>query len=327
MPHDGKAEGEAFQAFLAAQRFMGLRITLLGKGAWASTLARLWQGKGHELRIWSRREGGSAASLLPGSELVVAAISMAGVETLARGLGPSWPARLPLLSCSKGIDGEAQCTASRIWGSHLPPIPIAVLSGPNLADELDRGLPAASVIASSSRSLGEWLQQELATANLRLYTNSDPVGTETAGALKNVMALAAGISDGLGLGTNAKASLLCRGLAEMGVVLEAMGGQTATLYGLAGLGDLLATANSQLSRNYRCGLHLAEGCDESAALARVGATVEAPRTARATMAMAARQGWRLPICEQVVLLLNGRIDASQAVQALMERDLRAEQGR
>jgi glycerol-3-phosphate dehydrogenase (NAD(P)+) len=138
------------------------------------------------------------------------------------------------------------------------------------------------------------------------------------------MAVAAGISDGLGLGTNAKASLLCRGLAEIGTLLAALGGRSSTLYGLAGLGDLLATANSELSRNYRFGLRLAEGCDEAEALLRIGATVEGPPTARAVLRLAASHGWRLPITEQVVALLAGEIDAAQAVRALMDRDLRAE---
>jgi glycerol-3-phosphate dehydrogenase (NAD(P)+) len=249
---------------------------------------------------------------------------MAGVEPLAALLAPQWPDGLPLLSCSKGLDLVGLCTASQLWSQHLGPQPLAVLSGPNLADELDRGLPAASVIASEDGALRQRLQAALGTPNLRLYTNADPIGTEASGALKNVMAVAAGISDGLGLGANAKASLLCRGLAEIGTVLRALGGQPATLYGLAGLGDLLATANSPLSRNYRFGLLLAEGCDESVALARIGATVEGPRTARASLALAQREGWRLPICEQIVGLLPGGIDARQAVRALMDRDPRAE---
>jgi glycerol-3-phosphate dehydrogenase (NAD(P)+) len=303
---------------------MALRIAVLGRGAWGSTLARLWSGGGHAVRSWSRRDGGDPCALLPESDLVVSAVSMAGVEALARKLGPAWPPSLPLLSCSKGIDLDGLCTAAGLWQRYLPPVGVAVLSGPNLAEELDRGLPAASVIASEDEALACRLQTALVAPCLRLYTNHDPIGTETAGALKNVMALAAGISDGLGLGANAKASLLCRGLAEMGVVLRALGGHGATLYGLAGLGDLLATANSNLSRNYRFGAQLALGADEATALARVGATVEGAPTARAVLRLAERGGWRLPICEQVVALLDGRIDAAQAVRALMERDLRAE---
>lgn len=305
---------------------MGLRITVLGRGAWGSTLAALWQQQDHQVRLWSRRDGTSPEGLLADCDLVVAAVAMEGVEQLAPLLTPHWPASLPLLSCSKGINVEGLCTAGQLWQHQQPSLPLAVLSGPNLATELAQGLPAASVIASHDAPLARWLQGELAADHLRLYTNDDPVGTEAAGALKNVMAVAAGISDGLGLGTNARASLLCRGLAEIGVVVQALGGRSSTLYGLAGLGDLLATATSPLSRNYRFGLLLAEGVPEREAVQRIGATVEGAPTARAALALAAQQSWHLPICEQVVALLEGRISAASAVRALMQRDLRAEGG-
>jgi glycerol-3-phosphate dehydrogenase (NAD(P)+) len=304
---------------------MALRISLLGRGAWGGTLAALWSAQGHQVRSWSRRDGGSPLPLLDGCDLVVAAVSMAAVEPLAASLADAWPRQLPLLSCSKGIDLRGLCTASQLWRQRLPHAPLAVLSGPNLAQELAEGLPAASVVASDDRALAARLQAELRTPNLRLYTNADPIGTEAAGALKNVMAVAAGISDGLGLGANARASLLCRGMAEIGVVLQALGGETATLYGLAGLGDLLATATSSLSRNQRFGFLLASGLQEAEALERIGVTVEGAPTARAALALAERHGWRLPICEQVVRLLQGGIDAPGAVRALMERDLRPEQ--
>jgi glycerol-3-phosphate dehydrogenase (NAD(P)+) len=199
-----------------------------------------------------------------------------------------------------------------------------VLSGPNLAKELQQGLPAASVLASLDGELAGRLQTELSGESLRLYTNKDPIGTEISGALKNVMALAAGIADGLNLGANAKASLLCRGLAEIGVVLKGFGGQAETLYGLAGLGDLLATSYSPLSRNYRCGLLLAEGRSEKDAIAALAVTVEGPRTARAALRLAQEKSWHLPICEQVVSVLDGRTLPGQAVRVLMERDLKPE---
>jgi glycerol-3-phosphate dehydrogenase (NAD(P)+) len=303
---------------------MALRISILGRGAWGSTLAGLWGDVGHGLRLWSRRDGDDPAELLGDCDLLVSAVSMAGVAPLAARLARHWPRNLPLLSCSKGIDPQALCSAAQLWQRHVPELAIAVLSGPNLATELARGLPAASVIASRDPQLARRLQAELVAPHLRLYTNSDPIGTEAAGALKNVMAVAAGISDGMGLGANAKASLLCRGLVEMGTLLTALGGRSSTLYGLAGLGDLLATANSELSRNYRFGLRLAEGCDEAEALRRIGATVEGPSTARAVLRLAAANGWRLPITEQVVALLAGEIDADRALRALMDRDLRAE---
>jgi glycerol-3-phosphate dehydrogenase (NAD(P)+) len=301
-----------------------LRISVLGRGAWGGTLAALWQRQGHQLRCWSRRDGGDPAALLDDADLVVVAVSMAGVVPLAGALAPGWPSGLPLLSCSKGIDLACLTTASRIWLQHGLRAPLLVLSGPNLAAELARDLPAASVLASSAAAVAADLQARLSGHTLRLYTNDDPVGTEVAGALKNVIALAAGLCDGLQLGANARAALLTRGLAEMGVVLEGLGGSPASLYGLAGLGDLLATATSPLSRNYRCGLLLAEGLGLEAAAEHIGATVEGPRTARAALALAGPRGWSLPVCEQVVAVLDGRRTPPEAARALMERQLRAE---
>ena len=303
---------------------MPLRITVLGRGAWGSTLIDLWQRSGHQLRCWSRRDGGDPAAALADAQLVVVAVAMAGVEPLAAQLAPLWPAGVPLLSCSKGIDPGALTTASQLWGQRLPQLPLAVLSGPNLAEELRRGLPAASVLASSDPDLAAELQRQLSGGCLRLYTNADPLGTEVAGALKNVMAVAAGLCDGLQLGANARASLLTRGLAEMGVVLQGLGGCSSTLYGLAGLGDLLATATSPLSRNYRCGLLLAEGRSELEAAAVIGATVEGPRTARAALRLAAQRGWSLPICDQVVAVMEQRLTPADAARALMGRELRPE---
>ena len=303
---------------------MPLRITVLGRGAWGSTLIDLWQRSGHQLRCWSRRDGGDPAAALADAQLVVVAVAMAGVEPLAAQLAPLWPAGVPLLSCSKGIDPGALTTASQLWGQRLPQLPLAVLSGPNLAEELRRGLPAASVLASSDLDLAAELQRQLSGGCLRLYTNADPLGTEVAGALKNVMAVAAGLCDGLQLGANARASLLTRGLAEMGVVLQGLGGCSSTLYGLAGLGDLLATATSPLSRNYRCGLLLAEGRSELEAAAVIGATVEGPRTARAALRLAAQRGWSLPICDQVVAVMEQRLTPADAARALMGRELRPE---
>ena len=303
---------------------MGLQIGVLGLGAWGSTLADLLADQGHRIQGWSRRQGGDPAQVLAGADLVLAAVSMAGVRTLSRTLGPGWPEALPLVSCSKGIDLEQGCTPSQLWLQQHPSLRVLVLSGPNLAQELAQGLPAASVLASTDDALARDLQQALKSDRLRLYTNSDPIGTEVAGALKNVMAMAAGVSDGLGLGANAKASLLCRALLEMGSVIQALGGEPASLYGLAGLGDLLATANSPLSRNYRFGLQLAQGCPADEALLQVGGTVEGVPTAQAVQRLADREGWHLPISHQVAALIAGKITPLEAVRQLMERELKAE---
>jgi glycerol-3-phosphate dehydrogenase (NAD(P)+) len=303
---------------------MSLRISLLGRGAWGSTLEQLWMRQGHRLRSWSRRDGGDPVPLLADVDLVVVAVSMAGIAPLASQLRPHWPAGLPLLSCTKGIDLERLETPTQLWQRQLPNVPALVLSGPNLAAELQRGLPAASVLASSDLDLAGQLQAALSGPTLRLYTNDDPLGTEVAGALKNVMAVAAGMCDGLALGSNAKAALLCRGLAEMGVALAGMGGRSSSLYGLAGLGDLLATANSPLSRNYRFGLQLAQGCSADGALLQVGGTVEGVPTAQAVQRLADREGWHLPISHQVAALIAGKITPLEAVRQLMERELKAE---
>jgi len=304
---------------------MGLQIAVIGMGAWGSTLAGLLDQQGHRVRGWSRRDGDDATALLNAADLAVVALSMAGVEALAPALAVQWPQGLPLLSCTKGINLQQRCTPGQLWRRQNPQLPLLVLSGPNLATELAAGLPAASVLASHDHALARHWQHQLSSDRLRLYSNQDPVGTEVAGALKNVMAIAAGICDGLQLGANAKASLLCRGLVEMGVVIQGLGGHPASLYGLAGLGDLLATATSPLSRNYRFGLALAEGKNRRQALEQVGATVEGAATAEAVLALGEEHHWHLPICHEVVAVMEGRIGAAAAVRRLMERHLKAEE--
>jgi len=304
---------------------MGLQIAVIGMGAWGSTLAGLLDQQGHRVRGWSRRDGDDATALLNAADLAVVALSMAGVEALAPALAVQWPQGLPLLSCTKGINLQQRCTPGQLWRRQNPQLPLLVLSGPNLATELAAGLPAASVLASHDHALARHWQHQLSSDRLRLYSNQDPVGTEVAGALKNVMAIAAGICDGLQLGANAKASLLCRGLVEMGVLIQGLGGHPASLYGLAGLGDLLATATSPLSRNYRFGLALAEGKNRRQALEQVGATVEGAATAEAVLALGEEHHWHLPICHEVVAVMEGRIGAAAAVRRLMERHLKAEE--
>ena len=304
---------------------MGLQIAVIGMGAWGSTLAGLLDQQGHSVRGWSRRDGDDATALLNAADLAVVALSMAGVEALAPALAVQWPQGLPLLSCTKGINLQQRCTPGQLWRRQNPQLPLLVLSGPNLATELAAGLPAASVLASHDHALARHWQHQLSSDRLRLYSNQDPVGTEVAGALKNVMAIAAGICDGLQLGANAKASLLCRGLVEMRVVIQGLGGHPASLYGLAGLGDLLATATSPLSRNYRFGLALAEGKNRRQALEQVGATVEGAATAEAVLALGEEHHWHLPICHEVVAVMEGRIGAAAAVRRLMERHLKAEE--
>ena len=277
---------------------------------------------GHQVHIWRRQHGPEALQALERVDLLVGATALVGVSGLGQQI-KAWSAR-PLLSCSKGLDPTSGKTASGLWTEACPSWPVAVLSGPNLATELQQGLPAASVLAGHDDNLISDLQQQLSTEQFRLYRNNDPLGTEVAGGLKNVMAVAAGICDGLQLGANARASLLTRALAEMATVLHGLGGRQETLYGLAGIGDLLATATSPLSRNYRFGVCLAEGLGRQQALAKVGATVEGVPTCEAIAAMGQQQQWSLPITESVAAVLRSDLSPSQALSQLMRRELRCE---
>ena len=301
---------------------MALTIGVLGGGAWGSTLAVLLSQSGHHVQIWRRQHGSQGLQALEAAELLVGATALVGVSGVAQQI-KGWSAR-PLVSCSKGLDPSSGQTASALWLAACPLWPVVVLSGPNLASELQQGLPAASVLAGHDEALLSELQQQLSTEQLRLYRNTDPLGTELAGGLKNVMAVAAGICDGLHLGANARASLLTRALAEMATVLRGLGGRQDTLYGLAGIGDLLATATSPLSRNYRFGLALAEGLSQQQALERVGATVEGVPTCEAIASLGRQKQWSLPITESVASLLRAELSPAEALQHLMQRELRCE---
>ena len=301
---------------------MALTIGVLGGGAWGSTLAGLLSQSGHQVQIWRRQHGPQGLQALEAAELLVGATALVGVSGVAQQI-KGWSAR-PLVSCSKGLDPSSGLTASALWQAACPRWPVVVLSGPNLASELQQGLPAASVLAGHDEGLLTELQQQLSTEQFRLYRNTDPLGAELAGGLKNVMAVAAGICDGLHLGANARASLLTRALAEMGTVLRGLGGRQDTLYGLAGIGDLLATATSPLSRNYRFGLALAEGLSQQQALERVGATVEGVPTCEAIASLGRQKQWSLPITESVASLLRAELSPAEALQHLMQRELRCE---
>lgn len=302
---------------------MPLAITVLGGGAWGATLAELFSARGHRLRVWRRVHGPEALRASAASDLIVSAVALAGVDGVATALAgaASCP---PVISCSKGLHPELGLTASQLWQRCRPGVQVLVLSGPNLAVELRQGLPAASVLAGADEDLLRQLQAELSHDCFRLYRNADPLGTELAGALKNVMAIAAGVCDGLQLGANARASLLTRALAEMGLVLVGLGGRQETLYGLAGLGDLLATATSPLSRNYRFGQGLAAGHAPESVAQQIEGTVEGVPTCAGLCALAARRGWSLPVAEQVQALIDGRIDPEGALRRLMERRLTQE---
>ncbi len=236
------------------------KIAIIGAGFWGTTLGYLASQNGHEVRFWSRRSQEQLEDVLNGASIVLSAVSMSGVSyviTQLQSLSIS-PDRI-FITATKGLDVTTTRTPSQIWQAAFPSNPVVVLSGPNLSKEIKQGLPAATVVASTDAKAAQAVQKAFTSPNFRVYTNPDPLGVELGGTLKNVMAIAAGTCDGLQLGTNAKAALLTRGLAEIIRVGTDWGAKAETFYGLSGLGDLLATCNSSLSRNYQVGYQLAKG--------------------------------------------------------------------
>ncbi len=300
-------------------------IAVLGKGAWGMTLAKLAVDKGNPVQTWSRRDAVELSTIVRDADVVVSAISMKGVASLANQLQTIelMPATI-LVTATKGLDPKTTRTPSQIFRDSFPKNPVVVLSGPNLSKEIDRGLPAATVVASENLEAAARIQQIYSSESFRLYTSNDPIGAELGGTLKNVVAIAVGVCDGLKLGSNAKAALITRAIPEMLRVGVHMGAQVETFYGLSGLGDLLATCDGHLSRNYRVGYGLAQGKQLDQILAELGSTAEGVNTTHVLIDMANREGIPVPIARQVHRLLCGVVTPQEAVGYLMERELKPE---
>ncbi|WP_179228581.1 NAD(P)H-dependent glycerol-3-phosphate dehydrogenase [Leptolyngbya ohadii] len=301
------------------------QVAILGAGVWGNALATLATQKGHGVRVWSRGGTLSLLDAVADADVIVSAVSMKGVpETIARLQSLTIPPDAILVSATKGLDSATRQTASRLWQTAFPNNPIVVLSGPNLSEEIQQGLPAATVVSSENSEAAHQVQRIFSSDRFRVYTNSDPIGTELGGTLKNVIAIAAGVCDGLNLGTNARSALITRALAELIRVGVHLGAKPETFFGLAGLGDLLATCTSPLSRNYRVGYGLAQGKSLPQILEELHSTAEGVNTANVLIDLADREQIAVPVSYQVYLLLNGKITPQQAVVALMERDLKSE---
>lgn len=300
-------------------------LAVLGAGAWGQALAHLARTNQHPVRLWSRRGDLTLAAAVAGAELVISAVPMAGVPELVDRLGAlALPSSTLLVTATKGLDAATTLTPSQIFRAAFPHQAVVVLSGPNLSVEIEQGLPAATVVAADQPAAAEAVQRALATENFRIYRSGDPLGAELGGTLKNVMAIAVGVCDGLHLGANARSALITRALPELIRIGTHLGGQPETFLGLSGLGDLLATCTSPLSRNYRVGYGLAQGKTLEQVLENLGSTAEGVNTAQVVMAIARRDHLSLPICQQVEQLLRGAISPTAAVAALMERQLKAE---
>ncbi|HEY9750655.1 MAG TPA: NAD(P)H-dependent glycerol-3-phosphate dehydrogenase [Allocoleopsis sp.] len=300
-------------------------LAVLGAGAWGSALANLAAKKGHAVRLWSRRSPQSLAEVVEGADLIVSAISMQGVRSVVEQLQPLAIAKSAIfITATKGLDSTTTLTPAQIWQAAFPAHPVVVLSGPNLSKEIEQGLPAATVVASEQMSAAETVQAAFSSSIFRVYTNPDPLGVELGGTLKNIIAIAVGACDGLQLGTNAKAALVTRGLTEIIRIGTHWGAKTETFYGLSGLGDLLATCNSALSRNYRVGYGLAQGQTLSEVLATLEGTAEGINTTQVLIPVARQHNISVPISYQVYRLLKGEVTPQQATEALMLRDAKPE---
>ena len=259
-----------------------------------------------------------------GAEVVVMGVPSHGFRDVLAAAAPSIAGGVPIISLSKGVEQQTLKRMTEVVADLLPDHPAGVLTGPNLAKEVLAGYPAASVIALTDHDLAVELQPLFVSDSLRIYTNPDVIGCEVAGALKNVMAIAAGMADGMGFGDNTKAALMTRGLAELTRLGIALGGQPLTFAGLAGMGDLVATCSSRQSRNRHVGEQLGRGRSLDEIVAEMNMVAEGVKTSRAVVDLAARVGVEMPIAEQVVAVLYEGKPARDVVPALMERESKPE---
>src|SRR6266550_2858223 len=333
------------------------RVAVIGGGAWGTALADLLARKGgvEAVTLWAREpevvESVNREHLnhmfLPGAALAPGVTAEANLVAAVRGAdvvvsaAPSHAVRdvmtrargqvgrgALIVSVSKGLEPERLSTPSCVLADVLPKdTPIAVLSGPSFAREVYARQPTAVVAAAREHAVAQRAQQVFSTGFFRVYSATDMLGVELAGALKNVVALAAGILEGLGMGHNTRAALITRGLAEITRLGVALGAEPATFAGLAGMGDLILTATGPLSRNHQLGVELGEGKRLEDALAGRAAVVEGVNTARSAVTLAERHGVELPIAREVADVLFNRKSPSQAVADLMERELKPEHWR
>ena len=323
-------------------------VVVLGAGSWGTALAVLLARNGHGTLLWGRDEAalaaiverGSNEKYLPGQRLpdrlavepdfaravdaaahCLVAVPSHAFGTVVDAFAAMPAARRGMLWATKGLDPSSGRLLHEVAAERLPPgSPLGVLSGPTFAGEVARCLPAAVTLAATDAGFaGDWAVR-LASSRFRVYTNDDLAGVQIAGAVKNVLAIAAGVADGLCFGANARAALVTRGLREMGRLGEAAGGRAATFMGLAGLGDLVLTCTDDQSRNRRFGLALARGAPPGEAAAAVGQVVEGVETSARVMELARRFEVEMPICEQVRAVVTGTATAVEAVEALLARD-------
>ncbi len=329
-----------------------IRVAVIGAGSWGTTVAALASVNTPTV-LWARREAladqinnahvnadylpsftlprdlratASIEEAVADADVVVMAVPSHGFRAVAREVGVFLRPWVPVVSLSKGIERETLMRMTEVAADEMPGRPVGVMTGPNLAKEILAGQPAASVVAIPDATIAAELQRILTQPSLRVYTNPDVVGCEVAGTVKNVIAIAAGMAEGMGFGDNTRATLITRGLAEMSRLGVAMGGDTLTFAGLAGMGDLIATCSSKQSRNNSVGLALGEGKTIEEILGAMTMVAEGVKSSPSVLDLARRYGVDMPITEQVVAVCHEGRTAREALAALMSRTSKSELG-
>ena len=326
------------------------KIGVIGAGSWGSALASLLCKNGHDVTLWSHRASQveemkktGVNDKLPnaklpedlkfstdlketaeGKDLLVLAVPSVAERETAKKLKPFIPAGQKIITVSKGIEDESYLTQTKIVEEELPDAVVGVLSGPSHAEEVVIGLPTLVVVGAKDEAFAVEAQQIFSNENFRVYTSDDVLGIEIGASLKNVMALAAGMSDGLGYGDNAKAALITRGIREMEKLALAMGGKPETLGGLTGVGDLIVTCQSKHSRNRKAGYYIGQGFAPEEAYKKVQMVVEGAYSAKAALGLGEKYHVDLPIIRGVNEVLFEKKDPKEAVFELMNRALKPE---
>ena len=327
------------------------KVGIIGAGSWGTAISVLLSNNGHDITVWSiveeeilmLREKHEHLDKLPGVELPENIVYTTSLEEAIKGMDllvlavPSPYVRNTagmmreyveqdqiILNVAKGIEEKSMMTLSQVIEDEVPQAVVTVLSGPSHAEEVGRGIPTTIVVGAKSRKVAEYIQNVFMSDVFRVYTSPDVQGIELGAALKNVVALAAGMADGLGYGDNTKAALITRGIAEIGRLGIAMGSKYETFAGLSGIGDLIVTCASKHSRNRKAGMLIGQGYTMDEAMKEVKMVVEGVYSAKAAMALAQKYNVSMPIIEQVNLILFEDKPASQAVNDLMFRDKRPE---
>lgn len=326
------------------------KAAVLGAGAWGTALAQVLARAGRQVILWAHepsvveaiREEGENEIYLPGvdvekgvtatgeysdladCEAILAVVPAQHLRSVLEGAAKHITPGTPIVLCAKGVERDTGKLMTDVLAETMPGAPAAVLSGPSFAIDVARGFPTAVTLACADDALGRRLAETLSLPTFRPYLADDLIGAEIGGAVKNVLAIACGISEGKDLGASAHAALMTRGFAEMTRLGVAMGGKAETLSGLCGLGDLVLTCSSTNSRNMSCGMALGRGVPLDAILSGRKAVTEGVATAPAVVALAEKHGIEMPICEAVAEILADRISIEGAIEELLNRPIRAE---